>query len=326
MNLDIEPQETGQAVEAKRPFYDPGWYPDMSNEEYHGSFGYSSSNLKVLLEKTMAHLNYKMAQQNEYTEATLKGQVLHTLAMEPHLFDKEFAIQPAELKRPTAIQINAKRPSDSTLAQIEDWNQWQDSLGDRTAVPEHVYEHAEAMAKKVRAHPFAGKLLESGIAEQSVFYWYNPEDWDENNDYRIMCKVRTDWIMKGHNCIFDLKSTRDAAFTPFMRQARKLGYHVSAAMYLDGANRNKEFLAHCRTLALNKFAWIVVENEPPYEVAIYEMSPEDRDFGLQRYHTAARRLYEYKRSNWKGYGEFIDGEMQPIARATELPKYGDIIV
>jgi len=313
----------------KRPMYKAGWHQNLSNDEYHGSSGYSSSLLKILTEKTMAHLLYKQSQPNEYTEATLKGQALHTLTLEPHLFDSEFAVRPEGLKKPTSAQINAAKPSPKSQQQMNEWSAWLDELGDRTEITEEMRTHALAMSKKVREHPkIAGFMDEKmkALVEQSVYYWYNPEDWDQKDDYRIMCKVRPDLVIPGHPIIFDLKSTRDASFTEFMRQAKKLGYHISAAMYLDGLNRCKPFLKHCGVTKFEKFVWICVENTPPFEVAIYEIRKEDLDLGASLYHKAVRRMQEYNVSDWKGYGEFNGTEVDPCIRMSEFPPYGSKVI
>lgn len=312
----------------KRPFFEPGWYPDLSNEEYHKSFGYSSSSLKFLNEKTMAHLLYQQSVASQETEALVKGQVLHCLTLEPHLFDQEFAVKPEGLTKPSIRQINAKKPSDASILQIAAWNKWIEELGDRTSVPAEMLDSAKAMAKRIREHPKAGPIVtfEETVAEQSIFYWYNPEDWDENHDYRIMCKVRPDLILPGHDVLFDLKSTRDASYSEFMKQALKLGYHISGAMYLDGANRCKEFLRHCGVVAFTRFVWIVVENFPPYEVAMYELSETDRERGMEEYHKAVRSAHRYKMSDWKGYGHFDGEQIQPITRQSELPNFKTKIV
>lgn len=311
---------------SQRPFYKPGWYPDLSNDAYHGSFGYGSTTLKILSEKTKAHMDYHLKQPNEYTDATLTGQVVHTLAMEPEKFDLEFAVRPLDLKRPSITQFKAKNPSDTTLKQIEAWQNWQRKLDKRTEVTAEIHEKALKMATKLRQHPQVGKFLKEGVAEQSIYYWYNPESWDDNNDYRIMCRVRPDWIIPGHSCLFDIKTTRDASFSGFMRQAKKLSYHMSAAMYLDGVNRCREFLAFAKVIAFTQFVWICVENEPPYEVASYELTEKDREEGQQLYHALVRKLDQYNRSDWQGYGDWDGTRISPAARLTDLPPYGNPIV
>lgn len=319
---DIEEQKS------QRKIIEMGWYAELSNEDYHGSSGYSSSSLKVLLEKTMAHLDYQRSHPSGQTENMLLGSIVHTLCLEPHAFEHEYAIRPMGIRKPTEAQLTAKKPSDKTLVQIEEWLSWQSQLETKTEITAEMYNKAKAMADKVLEHPMAGLLIEDGIVEHSVFYWYNPEDWDEETDYRIPLKVRPDLIKPGHHFIFDLKTTADAGSTKFGQQAKKLNYHTSAAMYLDGCNRHQSFCEYCGVVAFTGFNWIVVENQAPYEVAIYEMTDDQRHEGMQRYHTAVRRLHEYKKSEWKGYGEQVNGKILPIARPATLPNpnFGNIIV
>ena len=314
----------------ERPFFKPGYYPDMPNEDYHGSFGYGSTTIKILSEKTKSHMDYERNNQKKMTEPLIKGQLLHAMVLEPHNIDKEFAIRPPEIKKPTSAQLNAKKPSAATIDQIIAWDKWQKDLGDRIEVNAEQLEHCTSMAESIKNHPVMGAWFDEsmeGMAEQSIFYWYNSEAWDDNNDYRLMFKVRPDWVIPGHPVLFDIKTTRDASFTNFMRSAHSMMYHMSAAMYLDGSNRNKEFLDKCGVLAFNKFVWVVVENVPPYEATYYEASKDDIEEGRQLYHRLARKLDLYNRSEWKGYGERgDDGLITPAGRESELPKYGYNIV
>jgi len=305
--------------------YKAGFYPDIPNDQYHRSAGYSSSSLKVLTEKTLAHLEYERANPSDYTEAKIKGSVLHTLVLEPEKFDSEYLVKPDSLVKPTKAQIRAKKPSDNTIKQIEDWNEYLDELGDKTEVSLDIYDQAKAMADKVREHPEVKELLSVPyLVEHSVYYWYQKEPWDED-EYKIMCKIRPDLILKGHSCIFDLKSARSASFSNFSRDASNLGYNFSSAMYLEGANTDKAFCDYCDVFSFTDFCWIVVENEPPYEVALYELNQIERDKGLQLYHEAVRRLNVYLRSEWKGYGEFVDGVNKPYSRQLEFKNWKKIV-
>ena len=327
---EMEIKDTPEDGPKKRPFYAPGWYSDLSNDDYHSSFGYSSSNLKVLTEKTMAHLQYEMSNRGETTEAMLKGQIFHTLTMEPHLFEQEFAIRPDGLKKPTKAQVNAANPSEETVTLLNAVDAWDLEKGNRVEITHAQYNHARAMADKVREHPKAAMFLESGIAEQSVYSWYQPEDWDGNDDYRLMMKARPDWIVPGHNVVFDLKSSKSAAYSDFMKQSRQLGYHFSAAMYLDILNRelkrNKKFRADMGIFSFTQFVWIVAENKPPYEVACYECSAGDLNEGAQLYHRAVRKLDMYNRSEWKGYGDSDGEQITPDVRMSEFPRWNHKIV
>jgi hypothetical protein len=300
----------------KRPFYKPGYYPDLSNEEYHGSFGYGSTTLKILNDRTKAHMDYQRAHPKPMTDALLKGQLVHSMVLEPHKVEDEFAILP-DVNRRT-------KEGKARIFAFEENNQG------KLFVTKEQYNTATYMAKSIKEHPVMGMWFNGnipGFAEQSIYYWYKSEDWDERNDYKTMLKVRPDWVLEGHPVIFDIKTTRDAAFSAFMKQARSLGYHMSAAMYLDGCNRNQDFLDKACVMAFTSFVWVVVENEPPYCATYYELGPEDRQEGQAIYHQLVRKLDRYNRSEWKGYGEQDkDGFITPEGRVSDMPRWGNSIV
>jgi exodeoxyribonuclease VIII len=311
---------------AQRKRFDAGWYPNMSNEDYHSSSGYSSSTLKVLMDKSMAHLNYQQGIQSVPTDAKNKGSLLHAMVLEPHVVDQEFMIRPEGLARPSSRILNAANPSAASQEKIDAWLAFEAERGDRLDITQEQHDHCRRMADSLLTHPIISKWFDpgmGGLAEQSVYYWYRGEDWEEKPRYKLMMKVRPDWILPGHNVLFDLKSTRDASFTAFMKQARNLGYHISAAMYLDGVNSNKEFLDHCGVNLFTKFVWVVVENEPPYAATYYEISKKDFQEGRQVYHTLARRLDTYTKSEWKGYGSTDEnGLITPDGRVSDMPRWG----
>lgn len=313
-----------------RPFYEPGYYPDLSNDEYHGSFGYGSTTLKTLSSKTMEHLEYERSQPDKDTDATKKGQLLHSMILEPHKVETEFLVRPEGLSKPSDRIRYAKKPSAESKRKIAAWEDFEEELGNRIDITHEAYQHCDSMSDSVRNHPIMGSWFDgsiSGMSEQSIYYWYRSEDWDEKNDYKTMLKVRPDWVLKGHNVIFDVKTARDASFSGFMKQAKQLNYHMSAAMYLDGCNRNRDFLDAVGVIAFIKFVWVVVENEPPYCSTFYEISQEDLEEGRHMYHKLVRKLDRYNRSDWKGYGDADqDGFITPEGRLSDLPKWGNNIV
>ena len=296
----------------KREFIEPGWYPDLSNSDYHNSSAYGSTTLKKMLEMPYSKMAYQQLHPTPAGDAMNLGTAVHIMALEPNKVADEIAALPP---------LDLRRKADKEFKE-----QFMAANQGKLIVSAAQYAQAEAMAENLREHPQVGLYLEQGHAEQSIYYWYNPEDWDDTRDYRIMCKVRPDWVVPGHHVVFDLKTTRNAAFTQFMKSAKSLNYHLSAAMYLDGMNRCQEFKDFVGVNRFEKFVWICVENEPPYEVASYELSGKNYEEGLERYHTAIRRLWEYKKSAWKGYGEFDGREIQPITRPSDMPAWGNDIV
>lgn len=304
-----------------------GYYNNMSNEEYHSSHALSSSTLKKYSGRTHAHIEYERLNPKEETEAMFIGTLVHCLVLEPEEFEKEYIVRPADLEKPSSRILEAKKPSDASLVKIAKWESWLQEVGEKKEITIDQYNKASKMAKNVLEHPIMGHWFQrdmNGMAEQSIFYWHKEDlvsDDQEQEDFTL-CRVRPDWVIPGHPVIFDLKTSRDASFTGFMKQCHSLLYHVSAAMYLEGCNQCKAFTKAMDVLSFNKFVWVVVESEPPYLATYYECSKEDLSIGRQIYFSLMRKSEIYKKSDWKGYGEFVDGEITPEGRVSQIPNYG----
>ena len=276
----------------ERPFYQPGWYRELTNEEYHGSFGTSSSTIKKLIEKTPAHLHYDMHHPKESTESMAMGTLVHTLVLEPEKFEQEYMVCPSDLKAPTARQLEAKNPSDKTLVQIAEWEAWQKQAEGKQIISQAQFDQANQMAQSVLSHPTASALLQDKIVESSIYWWYRPTDGDDDRKYKELLKVRPDVIDTTHGVIADLKTTTDASYDGFVKSIQKYYYHLSAAMYLDGVNQCKELLDATGFFAYTKFLFICVESVPPYLCAVYELSKDYVEVGQLLYRRSLIKLHE----------------------------------
>ncbi len=98
---------------------------------------------------------------------------------------------------------------------IAEMQQYPVSLTCRTGVLASVKQHAKAL-----------KVFSEGVSERSIF-WVDPATGQP-------CRVRPDYYREDIGVVFALKSTADAGFEAFRRDIFRYGYHISAAMYLDG--------------------------------------------------------------------------------------------
>lgn len=295
--------ESTDIVKPKREIIKPGWHKDISNEDYHGGYGTSSSNLKIFLEKTAAHYHYEKTHYVDHqTDTKDLGTAFHTLTLEPHKFDEDIVVRPASIKQRRG----------------KEWEAFRADAGSRTIITVEQHNKALAMAARVREHPIAGILVEDLIVESSIYWWYkNPNRWDEEdtNDYKELMKCRPDGLTKSHPLAIDLKSAVGGGFTDFMKAMHNYWYHVSGAMYLEGINQCEELLKELHHFAIIGFIFIVCENEPPFEVSLYKLSQKDREFGSTLYHRAVRNLHEGRQLEWPGYDETI--------RDTDLPPWAE---
>jgi len=285
------PETVENTEPRKRPFVAPGWYKGMPNEEYHGSMGTSSSQLKTLIEQTPAHLRYQMNNPKDSTPTMALGTAVHSLVLEPDSFDKDIAVAEKFDKRTKIGKAGA--------AAFEEANQG------KTIITPEQYEQAKWMAESVYSHPIAGLLLQDIVAESSVYWWYKSMDADDDSDYKELLKVRPDALSKNHAVVMDLKSTADGSYSGFIKSIQNFNYHVSAAMYLEGINQCKPLLAELGHFAYTKFVFVCVENSAPYLTSVYELSPEYLDIGKAHYRRALRTLRHGRDTDWPGFPDEV---------------------
>lgn len=83
-----------------------GVFYNLSNAEYHAGAGVNKSLLDIVAQSP-AHAKYaidnRAENDNEPTTAQLLGSAFHTLALEPHIFNSQYAVQPSRADYPHAI-------------------------------------------------------------------------------------------------------------------------------------------------------------------------------------------------------------------------------
>lgn len=268
---------------------------EQTNDEYHSGPGISKSHLDTIWSSSPRHYWHKYLNPNrepeEKTEALILGDAIHSAVLEPDLFTKAFVMAPEEAPaRPTSRQVNAKKPSESSIRQIAWWRDFDKEHAGRTVLRVEHYKACLAIRDAVHAHELAGPLLRApGRSEQS-FYAIDPETSE-------LIKCRIDRLQADGSTVIDVKSTSDASPSAFGRSCADYRYPVQQAWY----NRvlDTEFGEHPET-----WAFLAVEKDPPYAIGIYFAEPEvlaraeiaaDRDF---------QRIVDCRRKGlWPDYGE-----------------------
>ena len=254
----------------------------MSNHKYHSGPGASTSDLKLLLSKSPAHLKEKKDNPKDPTDAMAVGQAFHTLTLEPQYFDKRFAILP---KTENLKTKDGREERDKLIAT------------GKIFLREEKLDDVLEMVKSVQNHPLASDLLLNipGTTFERPVYWKDPETG-------LLCKCRPDIMIfnKQLRVIVDLKKAVDADKKSFMRAIGNYGYDVQAAMYLDGcrAATGKDYQA---------FIFIVCEDYPPYATAVYMADAEMIERGRERYEYGLSIFKKCLRENkWPGYSDDLE--------------------
>jgi PDDEXK-like domain of unknown function (DUF3799)/SAP domain len=287
-----------------------GVYPNVPNEAYHTGDGISSTGIKRML---VSPLHYKdridLAREraakglpSESTPTLEFGNKYHQLILEPELFAKTYMgpVDPAALKGAlkTAPDMKAEckrqglpvggSKGDLIARLKEAYPQTRfyeevllEAAGGKRIIDADDWERLMGMQKMLLAHPSIGGLFTKGEAEISV-YWTDEETG-------VLCKIRPDWILpievgpKQHkHMLIDLKSAIDASREGFEKAVYNFGYHISAAMYLEGWEK-----ATGEDLS-GYFLFVGQEHQRPYALAPYPIDDEALAIGRDRFHEALR--------------------------------------
>lgn len=248
----------------------------MTNEAYHAHPAVSKSLLDKIAKSPLHARAYLDGQREEPTASMQFGTALHCAALEPERFSSEYKVFMGD--RRTKAGKEAYENLVSTGATII-------SADDHDAIT--------AMVTSIRNHRVAGSLLETGEAEQSVF-WQQPAT-------NIDCKCRPDWWSRERGLVVDLKTTDDASPAGFARSVANYRYHVQAAHYMEGTGASR-------------FVFVAIEKKAPYAVAVYELDADSLKAGRNlrlRDLDAYASCVEF--NQWPGYPE--------VVQTLSLPKW-----
>jgi len=257
----------------KKTVYEDGTH-NISNDSYHASEGLSRSAL-MRFKKSPQHYWYEyesgLYQRPEPTPAFVLGDVVHTLVLEPEMYDQRYVTSPKFDRRTNA----GKEAHQAFVA----------TSAGRTVLSEDIAAQSIAMASSVRVNELAQELLVGGLVEQSIYWTHEATG--------IQLKARPDsW--SGH-LIVDLKTSVDASARAFQSSAWNYGYYLQSA-FISEALKSID-------IEMEKFVFLVVEKEPPYATAIYMLDEDALDFGIVQLNELMRRFKQCQNSgDFPGYG------------------------
>jgi hypothetical protein len=263
--------------------YAEGIHDDIPESVYHQRvLGLvNNGSLKILLDKTPAHYLSWITNEGDASESTALhfGRAMHCAIIEPDVFDRTY-VKPVDhpYRRPTASQLNAKKPSDQTLKAIDYWSKWKADNIDLIEITAKEKDKLLRMAESLAKHTLASRLLTAPDAMgESTALWTDPK-------HKLLCKARIDLRIPSMRIWCDLKSTEDASPQHFPRSIAKYGYHIQHAHYSSASEVLDE--------SLRAFLFIAVEKEPPYAVAVHAIDAEAESRGIELRDRAMETLTE----------------------------------
>ena len=232
-----------------------GVYEDLSYEQYAEIPARRSHDLTAVIK---CPYTWKNRKELEQTPALLEGRVQHTVFLEHHKFAEEFVIQPAVDRR--------------TKAGKADYEDFLASVGNRTPITQDMYDTCMQRREIVKDYiPNATDKAELTL----VFEWHGEP-----------FKARFDWY--DGECIWDLKTCRDASPRGFKQAINAFNYHMQAALYIDAAR--------ALGLTAKAFNFLAQEKQDPYPFVIYTLHPEAIKYAQAKNQQALRLIQECEAS------------------------------
>lgn len=250
---------------------------DFSNQEYHADTSWlSSSKLKLLLEDPKEFHNQVVlgnARPQSKAPHLDLGSYVHTLCLEPHLEQQEYAFFPGWRKQGAIWEAFKTAPENANKVIL--------------SVPQA--EQGKLLAKALEARPEILKLISGGEPELSIC----------STILDVPVKMRADYLNSELGYIVDVKTTHATSGVENFREAMdSYGYGLSAALYAQIAYQ------HYGKLFDFYFA-VVSKSDRSWD--LYKASSKTLSLGMA---DVTQALVTYKKCIMSGVWELSDEQKE----------------
>jgi len=295
-----------------------GFHRDVPDAEYHSAPGLNKSILWKVTDSTPLHMITEKRNPKPTSPIFMLGKQFHALVLEPDTFNNKYCIVDDNAPlRPTAKMLESSNPKPDIQQRINFWDDF-----DR--------ENEGKVIISTKSDPDKGiwgrsdwdtihYMRDSLMEDKEAGILMNPSDciteysgWYIDKESNRLCKFRDDAWNTAHNLICDLKTTNEASYSAFSRDVFKFGYHMQEAHYAMGH--------YYLDKVARAFWFILVEKQPPYAVACYQLMPRWREVATRLRETAIEKMGKcLDTGEYPGYGPVRDLDMPAYA------EYGKII-
>lgn len=250
---------------------------NLNNNDYHALDKYwSSTHLKALYKKSPKHFHFEQFEVPEEETKTptkeelILGSVVHTMALTPHEFSKDFFMMP-ELNLRTN---DGKAERDKLLLENKG----------KEPVTQKIFDIAQAMTGSILSNSKAMELLSVGRKE-AAYFWECPLTG-------LNFRAKLDQSSSQHFC--ELKTAHTCAPEEYAKNMFNLHYDLSLYHY-------KEALRIIMGVDVPAY-FIMVESEPPYVSQVYKVGEDTWKTGHAKWLKAVTQLEQgLKNKEWPGY-------------------------
>ena len=231
-----------------------GLHRGVPHDEYRLWNAISQSQLKLLL-RNPKHGRYQWLNKAATTQEMKLGSAVHALILEPKSFNEQYYV--------------SRKFSKYSKKGAALWKKMIAKFGEERILWREEFEVCCHIRNAILEHPRAAALINGASERELSGVWKDEETG-------LLCKLRLDLLHEAAAAIIDIKTTSDASEWAFSREIFKRGYHIQGGGYLEG-------MAALGS-AQDSFAIIAAETEPPYCVAVYDLSSRDLELGRGLWH------------------------------------------
>ena len=224
-----------------------GIIKNMPVEEYHKQSGISSSAVKKVYKKSVAHWK---GEKRVQTSAFSLGSAVHALLLEEH--------RNLVVKGPKTRNTKAFKEMEESLKP------------DQVLLTEVEYHVAHRMAKETLKNKACKKVLRHKNRQNEVSIFA------ECPRTGLILKTRPDLYILSENAVFDVKTTQDASPTGFAKECWKYSYDLQSAFYI--------YVCNLAEIDVDRFTFISVEKSAPYISHLHLVSPDLLENATERMH------------------------------------------
>jgi len=232
----------------------------------------ASSDIKSFL-KSPKMFYYKKFEEQKKEEAERHysiGSALHEMVLEPELFMQNYIIAPKF----------DKRTKDGKAG----YEAFMQLANGKTIVFEDEMEMIRKMSENAMKNEILTDLIKDSYRELSIY------TVDDKTGLKI--RLRPDSFSNNKSTMTDIKTCLDSSPRKFKSDVYSYGYSISAAYYMDFANKEN-------------YVFAAMEKQQPYQVSLYVLDDEMIEYGRMQYRMALDLIkWSFDNNYWCDYNEF----------------------
>ena len=221
---------------------------NISNEDYHSRDGISSSAVKSVFKKSLAH--WKGEKRNANNAAFAMGNAVHANLLEK---DRNLVIKGPKTKTSVAFKDMKEKLTE-----------------DQVLLTEVEFNVANCITRGALDNPVCAAALnhKDRLNEVSIFV--------EDPISGLTLKTRPDLMIEAEGTVYDVKTTQDASPRGFLNECVKYGYFLQGAHYV--------YTCKLAGFDVSKFSFIACEKSAPYLSHLHVMGSDIMSWAMVELH------------------------------------------